>query len=83
MAHAHSSAFLSLLSRSLSFALPVHSLTLLLKDEIHVFGRAIAAHLRLPPNTSLLLGLGLKDHNLQLIPPLLSNLEPFRTWTTR
>ncbi|MCG8625632.1 MAG: hypothetical protein MJE68_26985 [Proteobacteria bacterium] len=54
-----------------------------LKAEVHVFGRAIAGHISLPPNSSLLLGLGLKDHNLQLIAPLLPKLEPFKTWTTK
>ena len=54
-----------------------------LKAEVHVFGRAIAGHLFLPPNSALLLGLGLKDHNLQLIAPLLPKLEPFKTWTTK
>jgi hypothetical protein len=60
-----------------------HTHTHHLKTEVHVFGRAIAGHLSLPPNSSLLLGLGLKDHNLQLIAPLLPKLEPFKTWTTK
>ena len=59
-----------------------HTHTHTKKAEIHVFGRAIADHLQLPPNTSLLLGLGLRDHDPKLIAPLLPKLEPFRTWTT-
>ncbi len=50
------------------------------QPEVHVFGRAIASHLCIPPNTPLLLALGLKEHNPAIILPLLKELDKFSTW---
>lgn len=52
----------------------------LMQPEVHVFGRAIADHLNLPPNTPLLLALGLREHTPELIPLLLKELERYRIW---
>lgn len=58
--------------------------TLLGKDEaeVHVYARAIAATLPLPPDTPLLLALGLQKHTPSTLSALLPKIKQFRIWDT-
>ncbi|CAI8034910.1 hypothetical protein GBAR_LOCUS19607 [Geodia barretti] len=48
--------------------------------EVHVFGRAIAGHLLLPPGHDLTLALGLKKPSPHILPHLLPLLEDYKLW---
>ena len=53
------------------------------KAEIHVFGRAFGGHILIPeiPDTSIILGLGIRNPDPSIIPSLLRVLDEVDVWS--